>query len=125
MFSAANHQLSAAQMQSYVAIVSIASSSVSEQKIISYQYDLDALTASIAGLQAAREADGLDGKQYAKAVAPFFEQSSEINKQCGRRHESTRSTKFDTSQYYSIDLYRFVPIVYLLNTNHFLICIDY
>jgi hypothetical protein len=35
-------------------------------------------------------------------------------RQCGRRHESTRSTKFDTSRYYSIDLYRFMPIVYLL-----------
>jgi hypothetical protein len=36
---------------------------------------------SIAGLQAVREADGLDGKQYAKAASPFFKQSSEINKE--------------------------------------------
>jgi hypothetical protein len=52
-----------------------------EEKIKAHQCDLDILTASIAGLQGARQDNIIDGKGYAKAAAPFIQESSGINKE--------------------------------------------
>ena len=63
---------------------SVARSSVSdflEEKIKSYEYDLEYLSAQINGLQGARDAKMLDGKEYDIEALPFLEQQSHISQE--------------------------------------------